>query len=84
MADQNDSRRYAQFLSHAARTAALLLNRESSVELVLPIRAHCRRVRTHFGAEVAEGDEWFGLAGVLEGHVVQPATASPIRLAVIL
>src|SRR5688572_265076 len=40
----------------------------SSVELVLPIRTHRRRIRVHFGTEVAETDQGFGLAGVLKGH----------------
>src|ERR1035438_5867141 len=38
-----------------------------ALELVLPVSAHGRGVRIHFGAEVAEADEGLGLAGVLDG-----------------
>ena len=36
-----------------------------SIELVLPVRAHDRRIGVHLGSEVAEEDERRGLAGVL-------------------
>src|SRR5437867_2328173 len=39
-----------------------------SVELVLPVGAHAWRIRVHFRPEVAQRDQRFSLAGVLEGH----------------
>ena len=43
---------------------------QTSIELVLPIRIHRRRVGIYRRAEVAERDERSGFAGVLESQAV--------------